>query len=162
GHCLDLVRKYDKDMCDVWKEEIDKLLIFVSWPFAAMTAFAVDSYHSLQEDYAATSAQLLVQILPKLQTGIESTNATSDVPTLITPPSFTPISSSKRINIFWFLSLTLSLSTVLLGISCLQWLREYQRVAGTSSHQAAIGMRQMRYEGFFAWKVPSILSAPPL
>jgi len=29
GTCVEKVREYDNDICDVWRDEIDKLLIFV-------------------------------------------------------------------------------------------------------------------------------------
>src|SRR6266446_7680910 len=69
--------------------------------------------------------------------------------------------SAVRINIFWFLSLTLSMATVLIGILCMQWLREFKRDAARS-HKDAIAIRQMRFEGLLKWKVPMILSLLPL
>ncbi|KAJ3503612.1 hypothetical protein NLJ89_g8352 [Agrocybe chaxingu] len=72
-----------------------------------------------------------------------------------------PTRAEVRINMFWFSSLTLSMATVLIGIVCMQWLREFRRDA-TRSHKDALAMRQMRYEGLVAWKVPVILSLLPL
>ncbi|TFK68961.1 hypothetical protein BDN72DRAFT_740672, partial [Pluteus cervinus] len=69
--------------------------------------------------------------------------------------------SAVRINIFWFLSLTLSLSTVLIGILCLQWLREYQRDVELS-YKDGLAVRQIRFRGLLAWKVPEIVSTLPL
>lgn len=69
--------------------------------------------------------------------------------------------SDVRINILWFLSLTLSMATVLIGILCMQWLQEFGRDAARS-HKDAIAIRQMRYEGLYQWKVPMILSLLPL
>ncbi|PFH47130.1 hypothetical protein AMATHDRAFT_43138 [Amanita thiersii Skay4041] len=155
-HCLQLVTDYDKDMCNAWKEEIDKLLIFAGLFSAAVTAFAVESYKWLQEDPSETSEKILSKILLQLQGGITSSTTNSEIITFI------PSSSAVRTNIFWYLSLTLSLATVLIGILCSQWLREYQRPSGDLSHKEALELRQMRYEGIRVWKVSSILALLPL
>lgn len=64
-------------------------------------------------------------------------------------------------NICNFLSLTLSLSTVLLGLLCLQWIREYQRDILTN-YKEELAMRQIRYRGLIAWKVPYVIVTLPL
>jgi hypothetical protein len=74
---------------------------------------------------------------------------------------FAASSSAIRINIFWFTSLTLGLTSVFIGILCKQWLREYQRYEGLSPKDA-FPVRQMRYEGLIQWHVPKILSSLPL
>jgi len=43
----------------------------------------------------------------------------------------------------------------------MQWLREYQRNTPLGP-QDAISLRQLRYEGLFAWKVPDILMLTPV
>ncbi|TFK57928.1 hypothetical protein BDN72DRAFT_732251, partial [Pluteus cervinus] len=65
------------------------------------------------------------------------------------------------INIYWFLSLTLSLASVLAGILCLQWLREYKRPI-SMSFEDKLRYRQVRYEGLVAWKVPRIITFLPV
>ena len=54
-----------------------------------------------------------------------------------------------------------SLTTVLVGILCLQWLREFQRDSNLP-HKDAVALRQMRYEGLIKWHVPGILSTLPV
>ncbi|KAF9532481.1 hypothetical protein CPB83DRAFT_728859, partial [Crepidotus variabilis] len=76
-------------------------------------------------------------------------------------PEFHPASIDIRLNIFWFLSLSLSLATVVLAILCIQWLREYQRAAPLDPKDA-ISLRQIRYEGLIAWKVPTVLLSLPV
>lgn len=68
---------------------------------------------------------------------------------------------SERINILWFVSLSLSLATVSIGIVCMQWLREFQRDANLPPKDS-VALRQMRYEGLLKWRVPGILRALPL
>jgi hypothetical protein len=61
----------------------------------------------------------------------------------------------------FFLSLTLSLSTVSVGILCLQWLREYQREPEVSPEQV-IAIRYFRLRGIDDWRVRSIIGFLPL
>lgn len=105
------------------------------------------------------SLRLLAYIATQLK---NSSNAdTSSLPPEIVVPPFSVTTSEVRINATWFLSLTLALSTVLIGIMCLQWLREYRRDIALP-HKEAIALRQMRYEGLLAWRVPEILKALPV
>ncbi|PPR04409.1 hypothetical protein CVT26_004234 [Gymnopilus dilepis] len=153
--CHDIVQKFDEDMYKAWKGEVDNLLIFAGLFSALVTAFATQSYQWLQPSSDDQALQLLAQISMQLSQGLPGN--TLSIP--ISP--FTVTASSVRINIFWFLSLTLSMATVLIGILCMQWLREYGRDAARS-HKDALAIRQMRYEGLIRWKVPSILSFLPL
>ncbi|KAJ3507208.1 hypothetical protein NMY22_g16999 [Coprinellus aureogranulatus] len=146
------VQKFDEEMCRGWREEIDTLLVFVGLFSAAVTAFTVESYRWLRaEPEELASAQVLALIAAQL-------NATGIPPVV---ESFSPDASDVRVNIFWFTSLTLSLTAVLVGILCKQWLREYQRYEGLSPKEA-FPVRQMRYEGLLKWHVPKILSFLPL
>jgi len=52
-----------------------------------------------------------------------------------------------RINVFWFTSLSLGLTMVLLGTTCMQWLREY-RHHDSLTYIDALLLRHMRYERF--------------
>ncbi|EJD36892.1 hypothetical protein AURDEDRAFT_35085, partial [Auricularia subglabra TFB-10046 SS5] len=69
--------------------------------------------------------------------------------------------AAARINVCWFLALTLSLTAALIGILCKQWVREYERDVGRS-HEQALGVRQMKFEGLESWRVGEIVSAVPL
>lgn len=87
-------------------------------------------------------------------------NATANSP-LPTLPPFIPSALDIRLNIFWFMSLSLSLATVLIGILCSQWLREHQRYTRLPPVEG-ISVRQLRYDGLMAWKVPNILMSLPV
>ncbi|TFK61253.1 hypothetical protein BDN72DRAFT_863749 [Pluteus cervinus] len=150
-NCCNYVDKYDEDICRVWKEEIDKLLIFAGLFSAAVTAFAVEAFQWLEDPSDANTALLAQLVALQL-------NGAPDPPTA----PFRPGASAIRINIFWFTSLTLSLGSVLVGILCLQWLREYQRPVPTLSFKDRLIYRQNRYDGLIAWKVPEIVSTLPL
>lgn len=120
---------------------------------ATVTAFAVESYQWLQEDPTETLARL------------QLANLLNDRPPFAKPTpqetSFVVTPSSIRVNVLWFTSLTLALASVLVGILCKQWLREYQRYENLTAKQA-FPVRQMRYEGLVGWRVPAIISFIPL
>jgi hypothetical protein len=127
---------------------------------AAVTAFTIESYQWLEEDPNDTPTRILTQIT--LQLAHDTFNATNPpMAGILVQPPFIVSASAVRINIFWFLSLTLSLATVITGISCMQWLREFQRDAALPNRDA-LALRQMRFEGLMRWHVPSILSSLPL
>ncbi|KAF8650326.1 hypothetical protein AX16_005288 [Volvariella volvacea WC 439] len=71
-------------------------------------------------------------------------------------------SYAVAVNTLWFLSLSISLSTVLVGILCLQWIREYQRDPHQLSPIESILLRQLRYAGLKGWKVPQVISILPV
>ena len=122
---------------------------------ATITAFTVESYKWLKEEPEGSSAQLLAYLTAEL------TKDLGPLPATLVVEPFSVSTTEIRINAVWFLSLTLSLTTVLIGILCLQWLREYQR-DGTLPHKEAVALRQMRFEGLIYWRVPEILSLLPL
>ncbi|KAJ2914557.1 hypothetical protein MD484_g5861, partial [Candolleomyces efflorescens] len=155
--CFNQVQKFDDEMCRGWREEIDTLLVFAGLFSAAVTAFTVESYRWLRSDPEEATVQLLSIISAQLNA---SANAASP-PYKFDPTNFAPTPSELRVNIFWFTSLTLSLTAVLVGILCKQWLREYQRYEGLAPKEA-FPVRQMRYEGLLNWHVPKFLSFLPL
>src|SRR6188768_1131429 len=93
---------------------------------AIATAFIIESYKTLKQDPSDLSVVLLSQILSQLE---HSANAS--LPTQLPQDSklsgLLVTSSNLRVNAFWFVSLILSLTTVLVGTVALQWLREHQR-----------------------------------
>ncbi|KAF9447861.1 hypothetical protein P691DRAFT_760389 [Macrolepiota fuliginosa MF-IS2] len=158
--CHRLVQEYDKTLCGMWTEEVDKLLIFAGLFSGVVTAFIIESYQwlNLKPDPIDSANLLLSRIYAQLS-GNESVIPLSSIPSPNNEARW--LSSAERINICWFLSLTLSLATVLIGILCMQWLREYRHEAALP-HVESISLRQMRFEGLVTWKVPDILSSLPL
>ena len=128
---------------------------------ATVTAFIIDSYKNLREDPFSKTNWLLEQVLLEIHNA--NTGNTTANPLLPTPQTFTftPSALDIRLNLFWFMSLSLSLATVLIGILCSQWLREYQRYTRLPPMEG-ISVRQLRYDGLMAWKVPNILMSLPV
>ncbi|KAF8968847.1 hypothetical protein BDZ97DRAFT_1967881 [Flammula alnicola] len=127
-----LAREHDKGMCSAWREEIDKLMIFAGLFAATVVAFLVVSYQMLQPNPSVVQNQIYVSLYT---TWVALYQAHLNGTTMVdiqfpSPPSssvFQPSGSVLRMNAVWFLSLTLSLGTVLIGTICLQWIREYER-----------------------------------
>ncbi|KAF8188649.1 hypothetical protein BJ912DRAFT_1106650, partial [Pholiota molesta] len=148
----------DTVRCNAWKDEVQNLLIFAGLFSAVVTAFVIESYKFLQPDSNDAVIGLLFLIANSL-------NNTSPLPPSVGPASitnpFSQTSSSVRINVFWFLSLILSLTTVLIGTISLQWLREHQSYPNFSPKEKA-AILHMRSTALEAWYVPVIFSTLPL
>lgn len=173
--CNGCARKHTNDLCESWRDEVDKLLIFVSFMMqykiseasficqaglfsGVVTAFAIESYQAVREDPAETTVLLLRTVILQLD---NMTNPQPNIPIDLSPRLPPASSSDRRINTFWFLSLALSLSTVMAGILCLQWIREYGRNANVP-HREDVALHHMHYEGMKKWHVFTILRALPL
>ncbi|TFK17738.1 hypothetical protein FA15DRAFT_308815 [Coprinopsis marcescibilis] len=150
-----MMDKHDEEMCAAWKEEVDKLLIFAGLFSATITAFTVESYRWLRQEPEDATAQLLTYLTTHLTVDI------GPLPQSLVFDDFQVSTAEVVINLMWFLSLTLSLTAVFIGILCLQWLREYQRDAALP-HKDAVALRQMRFEGLLHWHVPDIIMALPV
>ncbi|KAF8164666.1 hypothetical protein BJ912DRAFT_255527 [Pholiota molesta] len=144
--------------CTAWKDEVQNLLIFAGLFSAVVTTFVVESYKLLLPDPNDTTNGLLFHIASGL-------NNTSPFPPSVSPESIlTPFSqtpSAVRINVFWFISLILSLTTVLVGTIALQWLREHQSYSGYSSKEK-LAMLHMRSEAIEAWYLPQVFATLPV
>jgi len=121
---------------------------------AVVTAFVVESYKTLQPDPEDTIVLLLSRIADRLDN--VSANAA-----IARTNTFAPDSASIRINAFWLVSLILSLTTVLVGIIALQWLREHQAYPDLNPKQM-FAVFQMRSEGIQKWYVREVFTALPL
>ncbi|KAI3605652.1 hypothetical protein WG66_011971 [Moniliophthora roreri] len=148
------VARHDEDMVKGWRDDIDTLLVFAGLFSAVVTAFVIESYQWLEEDPADTTVALLTQLVSVQVNGSQATS--------FEPTPFKPDASSVRINVFWFLSLILSLTSALFGLLCKQWVREHQRDTTTRTPGEALALRQLRRDSFEKWGVSSFLSALPI
>ncbi|KXN87316.1 hypothetical protein AN958_08941 [Leucoagaricus sp. SymC.cos] len=159
--CLKQANEYVEEEMKVWKDEVEKLLIFAGLFSGVVASFAIEAYHNVKDDPAKNTNLLLVELL-RLQS-----NATHPLPDY-TGPNFDPhapaSATAKRVIIYHFLSLILSLSTAMAGILCLQWIREYGRsMSGMPGpRREHLGVHFMRYRGLEKWHVFTILTTLPL
>ncbi|KAJ2924085.1 hypothetical protein H1R20_g13010, partial [Candolleomyces eurysporus] len=141
----------DTARCKAWKEEVHHLLVFAGLFSAVVTAFLVESQKALRTD--PVEAILLLML-----TKIGEAQASQISSSIFSPPK----DVSVRINTLWFLSLVLSLVTVLIGTVSLQWLREHQRPYADLEPQIAFSLHQMQVESLDKWWVPHIFTMLPL
>ncbi|KAF9025227.1 hypothetical protein BDZ89DRAFT_1040657 [Hymenopellis radicata] len=165
--CTRAVRYYDEKLIQSWRMDMDTTLVF--WReinphsqaalFSAMlTAFVLESYQWLSED----PNDLVVSLLTRIATQLEDNNP-SPAPFMGSDTTYAPNASHIAINALWFASLVMTLHTVLMSILVKQWLAEYVWTVGskvTSPHQTAT-LRQFRFAGLTAWKIPHIIHYLP-
>ena len=114
-----------------------------------MTAFLIESQRDLLPDPAQESVQLLRQIAAQ-SAGI---NWVAEV-----EPGIDPISIC--VNVFWFLSLVLSLTTALVGIVSLQWIRSHMRSLGDGAN--CLGLSYMHSLGLQQSYIPLVFTSLPI
>ncbi len=77
--------------------------------------------------------------------------------TILPPQPFVPKHHYVVVNQLWFLSMTLSISAVVIGTLCLQWLAAFRRTdVKHIPHDDALALRQLRFDGVMAWGVPRV------
>ncbi|KAJ3562182.1 hypothetical protein NP233_g9739 [Leucocoprinus birnbaumii] len=160
--CLDFAKQFAAEDMEVWKDEVDKLLIFAGLFSGVVASFATESYRNLKKDPAETTVLLLKNLLI-LQ--LNATNPQQGFAGIDTDPVAQPVSNgNKRAAIYHFLSLVLTISTAIAGILCLQWIREYSRnpVGVPGSRREHLGVRFMRHEGMEHYHVFTCLTVLPL
>ncbi|KAJ3506675.1 hypothetical protein NLJ89_g6737 [Agrocybe chaxingu] len=154
----------DRDQCAAWKEEVQNVLIFLKASLfsAVVTAFIIESYKDLKPDPNETAVVLLGRIVARLDSisNGSTVSATPNPDPSTIPFSFSP--STIRVNIFWILSLVVSLTTVLIGIVSSQWLREHQRYPAHFSPEEKFGLLNMRTEMMEKWGVAAFFSSLPV
>ena len=115
-----------------------------------MTAFLIESHKDLrQPDPAQESVQLLKRI---------ATQSAGEVWVAGVEPSIDPISIC--VNVFWFLSLVLSLTTALMGIVSLQWIRSHMQCLGKGAD--SLGLSYMHSRGLHQSNIPLVFASLPV
>ncbi|KAJ3553534.1 hypothetical protein NM688_g3555 [Phlebia brevispora] len=152
----------DEEKVHDCKEDMDTLLVFAGLYSAVLTSFLVQSYQNLLEDPQQAIVTLLRQI--SLQTGsytLENGYLNSTISPVPPLPPFQATITDVRVNVCWFASLVLSLSTASFGILVKQWLREYLTIDCTVPEER-IRIRHFRSRGLEEWKLFEIAAALPL
>ncbi|KAJ3517344.1 hypothetical protein NLJ89_g567 [Agrocybe chaxingu] len=125
---------------------------------AVVTAFIIESYKNLKPDPNDTAVILLARIASRLDNPLNS----SALPPAVdeTPIPFSP--SLTLVNVFWILSLVVSLTTVLIGIVASQWLREHQIYPAHFSTEQKLALFNMRTEMLNRWYIPAFFTSLPV
>lgn len=125
-----------------------------------ITAFVIESYRRLQPDPNDAMLNLLAHIAEKLDG--TSINGTMSVASIVANTGFSPSRTDITINVFWFISLVLSLTAALIGIITLQWLREHQRYDNAMKPKQRMSILNARLHSLQRWYVPQIFAGLPL
>ncbi|KAH9987933.1 hypothetical protein BJV74DRAFT_474668 [Russula compacta] len=160
--------RQDKALAENWKGDTEGILIFTGLFAATVAAFIIESYKQLSSDSGTATVLLLNQISQQLSAlALSNGNGTTPPP----PPlynddyssSFRPTMSAIRVNILWFLSLTLSLICALAATLMQQWARRYlqQAQAQTTLYKRA-RTRAYLFEGVQAFRLSEAVEAVPL
>ncbi|KAF7967941.1 hypothetical protein HWV62_32477 [Athelia sp. TMB] len=146
---------YDNATIESWLKDMDGILIFAGLFSASVTAFIIESYTGLMPDPNQQTIALLQQISQQLNGGsVQSQTSMSD--------SFTPTSSTLRVNAFWFLSLCLALTCALAAILVQQWARNYlQAIERRPAPYLQARVRSYLYEGLEKFRMEAVVEGIP-
>ena len=126
---------------------------------AVLTAFVVDSKQSLKPSPSDETVYYLRQhstILSQISVQLFQIAPQVAIPSTLPPPfpSFSPLASDIRVNVFWFMALAFSLLAALLAILVQQWVRNYMRVFQRYGDPLKSSrLRQYLYEGCERWNM---------
>ncbi|KAI0049140.1 hypothetical protein FA95DRAFT_1463779, partial [Auriscalpium vulgare] len=149
--------KQDKALAENWKGDTDGILIFTGLFSATVATFIVESYKNLQPDSGDLTNAYLAQISQQL---VALSNNTQYTPPPL--PQFHTPGSAVRVNILWFLSLTLSITCALLATLMQQWARRYLQLAqGRSAPHKRARMRAYLFEGVATFRLAQAVEAVP-
>ncbi|KAJ8084718.1 hypothetical protein PM082_003494 [Marasmius tenuissimus] len=146
------MRSLEEGWTGGWKDDIDTLLVFAGLFSAVVTGFLVESYQWLEEAPEDTTVVLLRQISQQMNSRV--------VPPPL--PPFKPSPSAVRINVLWFLSLTIGLVVALVGLLCKQWTQELRRPTHTRSPNADVALILLRTWSIDKWHVETIVISLPM
>ena len=105
-----------------------------------------------------------VAMLDQISHQIASISPQVSIPSTLPPsfPSFKPLSSDIRVNVFWFMALIFSLTAALLATLVQQWVRNYMHVFHQFSDSLkSARLRQYLHDGLEGWHMPLIAEAVP-
>src|SRR5579863_3753407 len=134
---------------------------------AVLTAFVLDSKQNLKvspNDQIVYYLQQNVAIMDQISHQISAIVPQVSIPSTPPPPfpTFKPLASDIRINVFWFMALVFSLSAALLATLVQQWVRDYMHVFQRYSNPLkSARLRQYLHDGSEGWYMPVVAEAIP-
>ncbi|KAJ7572339.1 hypothetical protein C8J56DRAFT_1175387 [Mycena floridula] len=149
---------YDEGMVARWKVLMDGLLLFAALFSAVVTAFIIEGYKTLSPDPSAMTVVLLYHISQQLSTITNTTELNVSLPDFNSSPTLAIIT-----NVFWFLSLALSLTCALTATLIEQWASDYVRAIERREAPAIKArIRAYLFEGVENSNVAAIVEGTPL
>ncbi|KAJ7578550.1 hypothetical protein C8J56DRAFT_351154 [Mycena floridula] len=149
---------YDEAMVARWKVTMDGILLFAALFSAVVTAFIIESYKLLSPDPAALTLLILYQISQQLANGSQTVAflpSPSQIP-------FSPPVLAILTNVFWFISLALSLTCALAATLIQQWASEYiHAIERRQAPEIRGRIRAFLFEGVESSKVSAVVEGTP-
>ncbi|KAG6811432.1 hypothetical protein H0H92_007393 [Tricholoma furcatifolium] len=153
--------KYDTDIMETWKADMDSTLIFAGLFSAMVTAFLLDSCKRL-ENPGISAQELLSQILAVQIVSASLNTSVIQLPTALPTTTSEQSASATLINVLWFLSLTFSLAAALYATLVQKWIRDYlQRIRQTNQPQSRATIRGILFSGSVKWKLNDVVEMIP-
>ncbi|KAE9400051.1 hypothetical protein BT96DRAFT_660548 [Gymnopus androsaceus JB14] len=153
----DEIEIFDTDMINDAGGSLDILLIFAGLFSSVLTTFVAQTSSALSPDSAAMSNSILLELVALQRAQANGTSLSSVPPADL---SFVASRGDIWLNVLWFTSLVLSLSTALFAVLAKQWLSQYSSfVAGSPRERACI--RHFRLTNFEEWRVQVIIGLLP-
>ncbi|KAF9029705.1 hypothetical protein BDZ89DRAFT_1065188, partial [Hymenopellis radicata] len=152
--CLDEFQIFDSDLAEDARDTVDVLLVFAGLFSAVVTAFLIQAAEKLEPDYVQLSSSILYEILV-VQRAFVNGSAVDLDPVVSSPNAlnFSPTHAQLWIN-------GLCLITALVAVLAKQWLHQYMAITSGTPLDRSL-LRQFRYEGLQAWRVPLIIGLLP-
>lgn len=123
-----------------------------------LTAFLIESYKNLSADESESLLRRIAFQTANYSFSNGHLNTTFDSSQL---PTFQAAVSDIRVNVCWFASLVLSLSSASFGIAVKQWLREYLSMDCIDPLER-LRIRHARFQGLRDWKLFQIAAFLPI
>jgi hypothetical protein len=127
---------------------------------ATVASFIIESYQNLSPNSSDTTNALLAQISQQL---VEISHGTPliSIPAQTSQP-FKPTASAVRVNVYWFLSLILSLTCALSATLMQQWARRYRELAQRRGAFHRRGrMRAFIFDGISRFRMARAVATMP-
>ncbi|KAI0056309.1 hypothetical protein BV25DRAFT_1639587 [Artomyces pyxidatus] len=159
------LKEKDRALIENMTADTNGVLVFTGLFGAIVAAFIIESYKLLQPDSGGTTVLLLAQISQQLAAGFNNTDLPSPLPIAGLTATFRPLPSSVRINVLWFLSLSLSITCALTATLMQQWARRYTNNT-QNAERAGSPKRQGRihaylFTGLHTFRMASAVEALP-
>ncbi|KAF8871906.1 hypothetical protein CPB85DRAFT_1194173, partial [Mucidula mucida] len=119
---LEEYAKFDSERVEDWRDALDVLLVFAGLFSAVVSTFVTQTSPNLQVDYNQVTAYIVYDMLRLQRAMMDGLPSDSITSSGITPTS--PVHASRTdawVNVLWFTSLALSLTTALMAVLVKQW-----------------------------------------
>ncbi|KAI9455645.1 hypothetical protein F5148DRAFT_1324686 [Russula earlei] len=120
-----IIAEEDAQMVERWQKDADSILVFTglfSAAVAALLAVTIPDLRPSSQDTTNLYLQNMTQLLVDMSASRPSTVTAAD-----SPPPFSPPRYTVWVNLFWFLSLCISLTCAVMATIVQQWARQYLR-----------------------------------